>query len=398
MRSGMENSVKFRYPDYYDRFTCIADRCEDTCCAGWEIDIDDASYEFYMGIEGEFGRELRNHIKEYEGQEDVYERHGFILGDNRRCPFLDEKNLCVIYRRLGEEALCDVCTDTPRNYLEYGGAREVSLSASCAEAGRLIYGSEEPVAFIEKEIEGELEFQESEEDLLLAEQVRWARDEAIRILQNRKVPVEERICAYLAFAEEVQKRLNEDAATDLHKIDVEPYFQYSTKVDKETEEKGMTSFLQRMRTFTQLESISGEWEEMLRLLQKRYIDPAGGAGRYRQEREAFDRELKRQNREFEKEHLMVYYSFLCLARCVDDYDFLGKAKLAVVSFLMIRDMDTAWYGEHGGIYTKEDRVKTARIYAKEVEHSQNNLEFLADEFIFEEAYTPENLRASLTIV
>ena len=263
---------------------------------------------------------------------------------------------------------------------------------------RGVSGSEEPVAFIEKEIEGELEFQESEEELLLAEQVRWARDEAIRILQNRKVPVEERICAYLAFAEEVQKRLNEDAATDLHKIDVEPYFQYSTKVDKETEEKGMTSFLQRMKTFTQLESISGEWEEMLRLLQKRYIDPAGGAGRYRQEREAFDRELKRQNREFEKEHLMVYYSFLCLARCVDDYDFLGKAKLAVVSFLMIRDMDTAWYGEHGGIYTKEDRVKTARIYAKEVEHSQNNLEFLADEFIFEEAYTPENLRASLTIV
>ena len=29
------------------------------------------------------------------------------------------------------------------------------------------------------------------------------------------------------------------------------------------------------------------------------------------------------------------YVFMCLARCVDDYDFIGKAKLAVVSFLMI---------------------------------------------------------------
>ena len=31
----------FRYPDYYEKFSCIAGACEDTCCAGWEIDIDD---------------------------------------------------------------------------------------------------------------------------------------------------------------------------------------------------------------------------------------------------------------------------------------------------------------------------------------------------------------------
>ena len=71
-------------------------------------------------------------------------------------------------------------------------------------------------------------------------------------------------------------------------------------------------------------------------------------------------------------------------------------KLAVTSFLMIRDMDTAWFAEHDGAYTKEDRVMMARVYAKEVEHSQRNLEYLADEFIFEEAYTPENLCVSLT--
>lgn len=390
--------MKFRYPSYYDRFTCIADRCEDTCCAGWEIDIDDASYEFYMGIQGEFGRELRDNIKEYEGQEDVYERHGFILRDQRRCPFLDKDNLCVIYQKLGEEALCDVCTDTPRNYLEYGGAREVSLSASCAEAGRLIYGSEEPITFVEKQIEGELDFQESDEELVLAEEIRWARDMAIRIVQNWQIPVEKRICAYLAFAEEVQKRLNEDAIVDIHKIKVEPYLCDSTFVEETDKGRAVTFFLQRMKSFTQLESISEEWEQMLELLQKRYVEPADGAERYRKERKAFDRELKRQGREYEKEHLMVYYSFLCLARCVDDYDFLGKAKLAVASFLMIRDMDTAWCGECGGRYTKEDRIKTARIYAKEVEHSENNLEYLADEFIFETAYTPENLRASLTIV
>ena len=28
-------------PDYYDEFTCIADKCKDTCCSGWQIVIDD---------------------------------------------------------------------------------------------------------------------------------------------------------------------------------------------------------------------------------------------------------------------------------------------------------------------------------------------------------------------
>ena len=124
------------YPDYYEDFACIADRCEDTCCAGWEIDIDDASYEAYCQIGGEFGERLRSCIKTYETDseepegeddgaqasgmyEDAYEQHGFILTADMRCPFLDEHNLCDIYRELGEEALCEVCTNTPRNFLEY---------------------------------------------------------------------------------------------------------------------------------------------------------------------------------------------------------------------------------------------------------------------------------------
>ena len=36
-----EKKMLYRYPDYYDRFACIADRCEETCCAGWQIVIDE---------------------------------------------------------------------------------------------------------------------------------------------------------------------------------------------------------------------------------------------------------------------------------------------------------------------------------------------------------------------
>jgi len=34
-------------PDYYKEFSCIAADCEDTCCAGWQIVIDEKSKRRY---------------------------------------------------------------------------------------------------------------------------------------------------------------------------------------------------------------------------------------------------------------------------------------------------------------------------------------------------------------
>ena len=31
----------YTIPDYYHEFSCIAGECEDTCCAGWQIVIDE---------------------------------------------------------------------------------------------------------------------------------------------------------------------------------------------------------------------------------------------------------------------------------------------------------------------------------------------------------------------
>lgn len=391
--------MKFRYPDYYEKFSCIAGACEDTCCAGWEIDIDDKSYEYYKTVDGAFGETLRQNIKEYENdEEDAYESHGFILKEDRRCPFLNENQLCAIYQELGEQALCDVCTDTPRDFLEYGGARELALSASCPEAGRLIYKNQDKMQVVEREISEPFPWEETQDEQILAEEIRFARDLAITILQNRSIRVEERICACLEYAKKVQDCLNQDSIVDIHKIPKESYFKDVTTVEQtdRVEEKQYGLFLERLRLFSSLESIRTEWDELLLRFQKRYIDSPDGRKQYRTDRKAYDDALNEKNREYEKEHLIVYYCFLCLARCVDDYDFLGKMKLAVTSFLMVRDMNTLRMAEQNGEFTVDDQVVTARIYAKEVEHSEWNLEYMADEFLFGEAYTPENLCVALT--
>ena len=333
----------FRYPDYYEKFSCIAGACEDTCCAGWEIDIDDKSYEYYKTVGGAFGEMLRQNIKEYENdEEDAYESHGFILKEGRRCPFLNENQLCVIYQELGEQALCDVCTDTPRDFLEYGGARELALSASCPEAGRLIYRNKEKMKVVEKEISEPFPWKETEDEQVLADEILFARNQAITILQNRSIRVEERVCACLEYAKKVQDCLNQDSIVDIHKIPIELYFNDTTIVEIKavTEEKQYGLFLERLRLFSSLESIRAEWDELLLSFQKRYMDSEVGRKQYISDRKAYDDLLNNENREYEKEQLIVYYCFLCLARCVDDYDFLGKMKLAVTSFLMVRDMNT----------------------------------------------------------
>lgn len=40
--------MKIRVPSYFKDFKCIASECEDTCCAGWEIVIDQETYNCYQ--------------------------------------------------------------------------------------------------------------------------------------------------------------------------------------------------------------------------------------------------------------------------------------------------------------------------------------------------------------
>ena len=56
--------MKHLAPAYYGAFTCLADRCRDNCCIGWEVDIDDESLEVYNSVGGEFGDRLRRYMND----------------------------------------------------------------------------------------------------------------------------------------------------------------------------------------------------------------------------------------------------------------------------------------------------------------------------------------------
>ena len=43
--------MKIIIPDYYPLFSCIAGKCPDTCCAGWEVVVDPESEKRYMELQ-----------------------------------------------------------------------------------------------------------------------------------------------------------------------------------------------------------------------------------------------------------------------------------------------------------------------------------------------------------
>ena len=80
--------MKYRKPTYYHEFSCVADKCPDTCCAGWQICIDEDSLERYSKVRGDFGNRLLNSIDWRTGMFEQYQK---------RCSFLNDSNLCDLY-------------------------------------------------------------------------------------------------------------------------------------------------------------------------------------------------------------------------------------------------------------------------------------------------------------
>ena len=80
--------MRYLKPHFYDQFVCTAGDCPDTCCAGWQIVIDEDSLERYGNEKSEFGKRLRNSI---DWEEECFYQN------NRRCAFLNDENLCDLY-------------------------------------------------------------------------------------------------------------------------------------------------------------------------------------------------------------------------------------------------------------------------------------------------------------
>ena len=149
------------YPTIYHEFQCKANRCENTCCQLWTIDIDEPTAERYHSMTGSLGESLRQAITvDDEGSHFIFSKA------QPMCPLLNEKGLCKVVLELGEEGLCDTCHMHPRFYKYIEDLELCGVGLSC-EASVELLARQEPMDLLLFTIEDDHNEFNSEERLTL---------------------------------------------------------------------------------------------------------------------------------------------------------------------------------------------------------------------------------------
>lgn len=318
------DTMILRVPAYYNRFRCIADKCTDNCCIGWEIDIDAETAEYYASVGGAFGERLKDNISH---------ENSFILR-NERCPFLNGGNLCDIIINCGEEHLCQICRDHPRYFEWYGDIKEGGIGLSCEEGARLILTDDTHTV-----AESLTDEEEEPVDRDLFTFLTKARDEIFFLLDGEGT-LKEKLCSVLLFADELQ------FYTDNRETG-EEYI--PSDGIKEADISDIISL------YSDFEPIDSEWEKELSSL----ISGDGALSAPTAEEEKYMLNLCR------------YFIWRYFLKGVFDEEILSKVKLAVVSVLFIKCMTK-------GDYSLKGWIEKSKLYSKQMEYSDENRERFYD--------------------
>lgn len=330
----------FRKPSYYNKFKCLADKCSDNCCIGWEIDVDALTLEKYMNVYGEFGKRLKQNISD----------GSFVLTEKERCPFLNSKNLCDIYTKLGEDNLCQICTDHPRFYEWFGNIKEGGIGLCCEAAAKLIIS--EDFSLTESIIS---EDESAYPDELLFDFLNDARQVIIEHLRIDS-DFTDLIGCLICFAEELQFCIdNEDYTIPEWK---------NALVSRYPDIKSILDI------FTELEPIDENWIPYIYDSMK-FADSFKG---YNSQNEIYLRRIA------------IYFIYRYFLKGVFDGEILSKVKLAVLSTWV-----NAYLWECKADSDFENMVIIAKNYSKEIEYCTENLETLYDAFYTEKCLSSDFL-------
>ncbi len=322
--------IKVFVPTYFDKFKCIADKCPDSCCIGWEVDIDCDTAEKYKSVSGELGDKISRHL--------TIDNDGcslFTLCNDNRCPFLNGCNLCEIQTTLGENALSKTCTLFPRFFDDFGIIREMGLGFGCPEAARIILEDEEPFS-LEYYDECVDEVEEVDEDFL--SELIALRAEIIIILENDDLTFEKKAEKTLDISADFQKQIDGESFTnEMHN------FKFTDCID----------------LIDEMEYISEERKAFIKNLRSKKLTANA---------------LRFYKSDFEK--LLKYYIFRYLLKAVYDYDVLTKVKYGIFACII-----TSRIYDFFGYPDMETRIKIMAGYSKEIEYSDLNMDLL-DEVLY----------------
>ncbi len=363
----------FTTPDYYEKFKCIADKCADTCCAGWQIVIDEDSLKKYQKFKGDYVWKVMACVD--------WETETFRQDKAKRCAFLNEENLCDLYTNAGEESLCKTCREYPRHTEEFDGVREITLSISCPEVARILMEQMEPVKFLTEEKE---EIEESEDfsefDPFLFSILEDARKEMIAILQDRTLSMREREMLVLGMAHDMQGRINRSDmfacsdviakyTTEKAREFVKRHIAQKTTAQEEILAKEMFEKLYK------LEVLRDDWDDILHKAQNTLFFTMQES--YAQLRKEFEKyKCEHTEIDIHLEQILVYFLFTYFPGAVYDGMVFAKAQMAIYCTRMVELLWMAEWLSKGKVLEKQRMTELLYRFSREVEHSDENLKKL----------------------
>ena len=341
--------------DDYDDFKCIAGACPKSCCIGWQIVIDEDSLQYYKKYKGEFKDRLKDGIDFKEG---VYRQC------DGRCAMLNKDNLCDEQLALGEEHLCYTCGMYPRHIEEFDGRNEYSLSLSCPEVARMTVERNTPIDFVDYEDEEEGEEIE-DYDYLLDTKLEDSRNVLYKIARNREIPLFSRMELIRRFAGKLQECLDDDELFDMDDV-IEEWDNINLTEKAEFESKDISKLFE-------LEKLENDWDDTLDAAYK-YVKETGASkilsGITDKEEQALENVL-----------VSLLYTYYCGA--VYDDMIYSKVCLSIYSVEWIYEIYRSILSKENLVGDEEKKqclIKTIYLYAREVEHSDLNLNALEDWF------------------
>ncbi len=363
--------MKQIYPSFYPDFQCTASHCSDNCCIGWEIDIDPQTDAFYQSVQSNFSVRLQTQISRKDTPH-------FILDKDERCPFLNKQNLCDIFTNLGEEHLCEICTEHPRFHEWFGDYKESGLGLCCEEAVRLLLSSSEPLSFSGSIINEEADtapFNKPLFDVMIN-----LRQKIFTMLQNRSLPLFQRLQGLIFTADLVAEALEESEETEnfaeLNQILPSAPFYFSLDTSDCIEQ--LSQILHFLQT---LEPIDPQWSARLSKLSQQLPDLILKKDEFL---------LLRQDFLYEYEHLCVYFLYRYLMKSVRDGNLFSYISLSVFAVLFLFLLGLEDFAKQGS-FSLSDQIRNIKAFSKEIEYSNENLDALLEEFCFSDAFSPDSL-------
>lgn len=360
-------------PDYYDKFKCIADKCPDTCCAGWQIVIDEESMKKYQSFKGDYVWKVMGCVD--------WETETFRQDKAKRCAFLNKENLCDLYTNAGESYLCKTCREYPRHTEEFEGVREITLSVSCPEVARILMEQMEPVKFITEEKEEVEETEDfSEFDPFLFSILEDARKEMIDILQDRSLPLKERSMLVLGMAHDMQGRINRSDMFACSEV-IEKYTTEKARafvkrhLAKKSQEEEAALTREMFEKLYKLEVLRDDWEDILHKTKTTlFLTMSKSYGELQQEFENYKKEHS--EIEIHLEQILVYFLFTYFPGAVYDGLVFAKAQMAVYCAWMVELLWMTDWISSDKILEKQRMTESLYRFSREVEHSDENLKKL----------------------